>query len=438
MDLWAREHYKSTIITFAKSVQDILSSHGENPLIEWNGREVTIGIFSFNRPSAKGFLRQIKREFESNEELKLLFPDILYADPQREAVKWSEDEGLIVKRSSNPKEATVEAHGLVDGQPTGKHFFIRVYDDIVTLESARSSEMVKKTTQSWEISLNLGADGGHERYVGTFYADGDSYHDIIERDAAKLRKRPGSHDGTASGKPVFWSQETFDKKRKSMGPHTFSTQILLDPIPDDNAYFSTADFQWYDEAPKHLTIYGASDYAVTEGGGDWTEHGIAGVDPNDDLYILDWWSGQTKADEWIESQLDLVKQHQPVMWGNESGPIRRAIEPFLAKRIKERRDYVRLEWMPSVADKPTRCRSFQARAASKKVFLKRGAPWAEDLLRQLLRFPIGKVDDKVDVCGLFGRMLDKMYSGSVPTFDTETKKDPYGFDDEDVDNWKTS
>ena len=66
LDLWAREHGKSSIITFGLTIQDIL-----------NDPEVTVGIFSFNRPTAKAFLRQIKREFESNETLKSLFPDIL-------------------------------------------------------------------------------------------------------------------------------------------------------------------------------------------------------------------------------------------------------------------------------------------------------------------------------------------------------------------------
>ena len=89
LDLWAREHYKSTIITFGKTIQDIL--------VDAN---VTVGIFSHTRPIAKAFLRQIKRELESNEGLKELFPDILYANPQKESQKWSEDEGIIVKKGN--------------------------------------------------------------------------------------------------------------------------------------------------------------------------------------------------------------------------------------------------------------------------------------------------------------------------------------------------
>ena len=63
LDLWAREHYKSTTITFGLSIQDIL-----------NDPEVTIGIFSHTRPIAKDFLKQIKTEFEQNQFLKDLFP----------------------------------------------------------------------------------------------------------------------------------------------------------------------------------------------------------------------------------------------------------------------------------------------------------------------------------------------------------------------------
>src|SRR4029079_14135300 len=135
-------HYKSTIITFAKTIQDILASHGDYPLIKWGGVEITVGLFSVTRPLSKQFLAQIKREFETNKVLLDFFPDVLDANPNKDAPSWSLDSGIIVMRKGNPKEATIEAHGLVDGQPTSKHFDLLVYDDVVTIDSVRSSAMI--------------------------------------------------------------------------------------------------------------------------------------------------------------------------------------------------------------------------------------------------------------------------------------------------------
>ncbi len=158
LDLWSREHFKSSCITFGLTIQDIL-----------NDPEITVGIFSFNRPTAKAFLRQIKIEFETNEQLKTLFPEILWSNAQAQSPKWSEDEGIIVKRKGNPKESTVEAWGLVDAQPTGRHFKLMVYDDVVTRDSVTTPDMIRKVTEAWELSRNLTSVGGFTRYIGTRY-----------------------------------------------------------------------------------------------------------------------------------------------------------------------------------------------------------------------------------------------------------------------------
>lgn len=147
LDLWAREHYKSTLITFAGVIQEILIDP-----------EITVGIFSHTRPIAKGFLRQIKREFEGNRDLIECYPDVLWEDPQSQAPTWSEDSGIVVQREGNPKESTVEAWGLVDGQPTSKHFQLMIYDDAVTRESVYTPEMIEKVTTAWELSRNLAAE----------------------------------------------------------------------------------------------------------------------------------------------------------------------------------------------------------------------------------------------------------------------------------------
>ena len=72
----------------------------------------------------------------------------------------------------------------------------------------------------------------------------------------------------------------------------------------------------------------------------------------------------------------------------------------MLRRMNELQAYCRLEWLPSISDKPTRARSFQALSSMGKVFVPRNAGWKSELMGQLLRFPVGKYDDGVDVCSL--------------------------------------
>jgi predicted phage terminase large subunit-like protein len=178
------------------------------------------------------------------------------------------------------------------------------------------------------------------------------------------------------------------------------------PAADVGDYFKADWFGEYESMPESLAIYGASDYAVTEGGGDYTEHGIFGLDPMSNLYVLDWWRGQETADVWIDRQCDLIVKHKPLTWFGEAGPIRRAIEPFMLRRFNERRAFVNMEWMASIADKPTRARNIQALASMGKVFFPKNAVWKSDVIGQALRFPAGKHDDAVDVLSLVGRALE--------------------------------
>lgn len=279
LDLWAREHYKSTIITFALTIQDIL----RDP-------EITVGIFSHTRGIAKGFMRQIKREFESNELLKALFPDILWANPQKEAPKWSEDEGLIVRRKSNPKESTIEAWGLVDGQPTSKHYKALVYDDVVTIESVTSPEMMSKTTAALEISYNLGAQGGVRRFIGTRYHFNDTYRTLMDRGTAKVRQYPCTADGTETGDPVFMPADLLKEKRRDMGPYTFGTQMLLNPKGDETQGFRR---EWLRHYSEHNDGIGMNKYILVDAANakrpqsDWTSIWVIGLGPDRNYYVLD-------------------------------------------------------------------------------------------------------------------------------------------------------
>lgn len=245
LDLWAREHGKSLCITVTKTIQDIL----RDP-------EITIGIFSHTRAIAKSFLRVIKREFESNTRLKACFPDVLYDNPEKYAPKWSEDDGLIVKRKQNPPESTVEAHGIVDGQPTGRHFHLRVYDDVVTASSVSTPDQMRKTIDALDMSNNLGKQGGVRRMIGTRYKLGDAYEEYIKRGVIKPRIYPATDNGRIDGNPVMFSEEEWEGKLADMSPAIIASQMLQNPLAEDSVIFQPDWFRLW-PADKELPVFDA-------------------------------------------------------------------------------------------------------------------------------------------------------------------------------------
>ena len=314
IDLWAREHYKSTIITFGKSIQDILASHGEDPLPHWKGMEVTIGIFSHTRPIAKQFLRQIKNEFESNSLLKEWFPDVLWKNPMQESSKWGEDDGIVVKRRTTPRESTVEAWGLVDGQPTGKHFFILTYDDVVTLSSVGTPEMINKTTAALELSYNLGAAGGCRRFIGTRYHYNDTYREVLKRQSAIPRIYPATVDGTVDGEPRLLTKEVLAQKRRDQGPYTYACQMLQDPKQDDMGGFQETWLRYYDDT---LDGRGMNTYILVDPANekrklnDWTAVWVIGLGADGNYYVLDMYRDRLNLTQRTDLLFKLHRKWRP-------------------------------------------------------------------------------------------------------------------------------
>jgi predicted phage terminase large subunit-like protein len=196
----------------------------------------------------------------------------------------------------------------------------------------------------------------------------------------------------------------------------WSALYLQNPTPEDGNYFKASWLRSYVTIPAKdtLAIYGASDYAVTADGGDYTVHGVIGVDPDGNMYVLDLWRKQAASDEWVEAFCDLVKEWKPRQWAEEQGQINAGVGPFLERRQYERQAWTYRQQFPSRADKAVRARSIQGRTALRGLYLPKNAPWLPQLRSELLAFPNGKYDDQVDMLGLIGQLLDTIALGEKP------------------------
>ena len=405
LDLWAREHYKSTIITFGLTIQDIL-----------NDPEVTVGIFSHTRPIAKKFLRQIKREFEANGLLKELFPDVLWSNPDKESPKWSEDDGIIVKRKNNPGESTVEAWGLVDGQPTGKHFLRLVYDDVVTDKSVTTTEMIEKTTDALALSYNLGAVGGIRRFIGTRYHFNDTYKTVIDRGTAKPRVYPATEDATVEGNPVLLSRKVLADKRRDMGPYIFSCQMIQNPKADETQGFKK---EWLKHADpgdgggmnKYILVDPASEKKKSS---DYTVMWVIGLGQDENYYQLEVIRDRLNLTQRTNELFRLHRKWKPNGVGYEKYGMQADIEHIMTEQ--QNRNYrFEITELGGPMPKPDRIKRLVPKFEQGKVYLKHQEfktnyeGKTEDLVdvfinSEYMPFPVAIHDDMLDA---LARILDE-------------------------------
>lgn len=217
------------------------------------------------------------------------------------------------------------------------------------------------------------------------------------------------------GKALWEHKHTVEdlESIKANSPYIFSGQYQQEPAPEEGIYFLREWFKPYDVLPERLNYYGASDFAVSDKRGDFTVHGIFGVDTRGELYLVDWWRKQATADVWVEAMLDMAERYKTLAWAMEGGVIENAVMPLIRMRMKDRNQYPRLASYASMTDKEARARNIQGRIAARGIHVPR-QPWVADLLQECINFPNSKYDDQVDVLSIFGNLIANIKPSVAP------------------------
>jgi predicted phage terminase large subunit-like protein len=304
----------------------------------------------------------------------------------------------------------------VDASITGRRAALGIIDDPIKGRQEADSAPVRAHTWEWYKSdfwtrlipnaavIYIATRWHDDDLAGRLLEDaktGGEQWEIVELAAEALENDPL---GRALGEqlwPEWFTPEQIANAKRD--PRNWSAMWQQRPMPESGDYFRSDWFKWYDVPPprEQLRTYGASDYATTKlQGGDWTVHLVVGVDPLDDIYVLDLYRERAAPAEWVDPLLDLMERWRTITWAEETGQIKNSVGPFITKRQLERKIYgVRRQFNPSF-DKKTRAQAIRGRAGQGKVYLPRGAPWSIDLLQELLRFPAGTHDDQVDAINI--------------------------------------
>lgn len=354
---------------------------------------------SYNSDLANDFGRNV-RNIIAEPEFGQVFPGVTLAPDSQAA-----------NRMNTNKGGTYVAAG-VGTAVTGRGADVALIDDPFKDREEADSERRRELVWDWYRSTLYTRlmPGGAIVLIQTRWHEDDLAGRLLEqeRDQWDVLELPALHPERGALWPEWYDETALLRIKDTIGPREWSALYQQQPQPDEGTFFQRDWFKEWEALPT-LRYYGTSDYAVTDGGGDYTVHRVWGVDASGAIYRVDGWKGQTTSDVWIEEKLNLIAKHKPLAWFGEAGVIQKAVEPMLQRRMRERKVFCRLEWMPSISDKPTRARSFQAMAASGRVYFE---PQAD--LSEFLVFPAGKHDDDVDTASLIGRAIDQAHPAIVP------------------------
>lgn len=302
-----------------------------------------------------------------------------------------------------------------------------IIDDPIRSRQDADSELIRDRVWDWYINdfRTRLVPGAAEILIQTRWHEDDLAGRALQHQKWRVVELPAlafENDplGRKVGEPL-WSDDSYGYGQQlidlstSTPARTWSALYQQRPAPDEGAFFKSDWLKPYEKIPARetLKVYGASDYAVTADGGDFTVHIVVGLDAEGRMYLLDLWRAQATSDVWVEAFCDLVIAWKPLAWAEEQGQIRAGIGPYLDRRQRERKAYCYRETFPTRGDKSIRAQSIRGRAAQEGLYVPAQAKWYAEFRGELLSFPAGKHDDQVDALGLIGQLLDRMIKGEA-------------------------
>lgn len=394
------------------------------------GRHRDKGVISasYNDELASMFGRRVRNLVGSREYGRLF--DLQLAPDQRAKGEWETSEGGFYFSCG------------VGGGVTGRRGDLLIADDLIRGRADADSDAVRKKTWEWWLSdfrtrgkpgyslvlimtrwheddpagriLPDGWDGESGWVAGK---DGESWYVICLPAQARGKDPLGRKEGEWLW-PEWFTPDFWALTKAMQTPRNWNCLYEQRPTSEQGTYFKKEWWREYTGLPESLNVYMTIDAAITDeedstGDPDYTEIAVWGVDHLDRVYALDWYTARAEVDEWSDDLIRLIVHWKPQALIGGRANIEKTVVPFVKRELKRKRKYVTVEYTANVGDKPAKCRSFQALMSSGQVYWPK-LQWAEDVKAQMMKFPGGRHDDKVDACGVLGMHLESVWEAAPP------------------------
>lgn len=420
-----------------------------------------IVVISNTQSQAIGFLRDIKREFETNERLISDFPEVFESDQKNAELRWAQDEiitanGVKVLALGTGQQIRGRRHG--EFRPS-----LIILDDIETNEASRNPESFDNL-EDWltKAVLKSGDSSTSAIFIGTLHSPNsllskftdprqvpgwttrvykaitsfaeridlweqwskvllnlDTHKGEFGPDAAaKFYK--DNESGMLKGVKLLWPEHMsyYDWMilREREGHYSFDSEYQNEPFNPRNCLFNVNDVRfWEDEYSSeeelfgrrggHLLVYGACDPSIGKSRetGDFSAIvTVAADDMTRVIYVLDVDVARRSPDRTMDAILEYGKIRGYSKFGFEANQFQELMVGELRKRAEERRCDLLVKEIKNTSNKQIRIEWLQPMVMSGRVQLSRRH---RALIEEMKYYPNGAHDDALDALEMAVRLV---------------------------------
>ena len=421
LSLLPRGTYKTTIRTKANNIRRILKDPN-----------VRILIANATADNSVKILGEIKLQFETNELLHWLFPEII--PDFATATHWNSHE-IRVKRNKSFSESTVEAIG-VGGNVTSRHYNVHIKDDVIDEKIAASATEMQKV-KDWlayteGAFVNPGTD--IEDIIGTRYALNDPYGEILSEAIPSVSDLPGFYnrpfvsngylcfmrsarerDETGAEYltiPELLNDITLHWIKGKQGKRIFSAQFLNFPFTSENKGFKKEWLCYWDWTADGFTqtirikdtgemlplssLFISIRIDPTTGESvstnDRTAIIVDGIDAKGRIFILEAWAKKCKPSEWFKQYVAFYRKHKPAKSALEKIAGFKVLGPQLKDFCRKENVSPYFVELTGVTGKSKegRITAYDSRFEDRKIFIR---PTMTDFIHEYENYPDPSVPD---------------------------------------------
>lgn len=311
------------------------------------------------------------------------------------------------------------------GAITGKRAHLIVLDDVIKGKEEASSRHTRDSIWDWyraDLSTRL-EPGGSILFITTRWHLDDLAGRLLEREGdrwdvvslpalAEAADPMGRFEGEALW-PERWPRKRLEARRQEIGPYYWSAEYQQRPVPLTGGLFERDWLRWWRQREDDVELLGA-DMEVTAKFPTsycWrmcTVDLACSTSTDADYFVCATWM-VTPASDLLLTALDrrripgpdqapaierAWREHMPQVIVVESTAYQQSLVQELVRRGLPAKPY------RPARDKVARAQGAAIRLREGKIFIRQGAPWADDYLEELFLFPAAPHDDQVDVTSM--------------------------------------